>query len=440
MDTDKLADGSGSKRQSDDAVKDPHDSQRTGPGIGDVLLWSMLGCGALVILGCGVVGIGGGAWFLMARAPQGAPVVDNLDESADQAVREDRGISGELPEPPLSLVPPAPPSSKFGETDLMALDPRELQGAAHHFYRQGQFRTAVQFQYQCVIKTQVGHYDLACYYARAGDVPAALYWLQDAAKDDGVDVDHAGRDRDLVEVRKDPRWPKLRTYLLAYQRHWESSGYSETSLVMPQNAVPHTPIPVFIGLHGLGDNARQFVSPERYQVMADKMGVAVLGVSGTRCRGKHTFVWSEDPSQDMARIDAALSEVAAQLTPAEGQLVLFGFSQGGMVSAELVARHPQRFAGAILLSPGSVSGADPSRLPRFPEGRRPGLVAVCGAGEHRATVNFTKGYAAAYQSRGARLYLKVYPGMKQHTFPPDFSEKFPVWGKFVLDPAAPAPE
>jgi len=338
-----------------------------------VLLWGGLGCGALVILICGVVGIGGAAWFLIARAPQGAPpVVVNLDEFDDESEAEDQKAPGELPVPALSLIPPTPPGAKFGETDLTTLDPHALRGAADHFYRQCRFRHALQFQFQAVAKDQNGQYNLACYYARAGDVPAALYWLQDAGREEGVDVGHATRDEDLIEVRKDPRWPTLRTYLRKCERYWEASGYSETSLVAPQNVAPGTPIPVFIGLHGFGSSAHEFVSPERYQALADQMGAAVLGVSGTNCRGKHSFVWSEDATKDLARVDAALREVAGQLTPAQGQIVLFGFSQGGMVSAELAARDPQRFAGAILLSPGSVSNVDPARLPQFPAGRRPG--------------------------------------------------------------------
>jgi predicted esterase len=404
----------------------------------------MLGCGALVMLTCGIGGIGGVAWLMTRATPPAAsrtvPVVVEVDKPAKDVETEEELPSGSLPERPLQLLAPLPPASNIGQTDLTKLDPRVLRATAHQFYEKGQYRLALQFQYQSVVKEQVGQYDLACYYARIGDVPGALYWLQDAAREDGVDVDHSSQDIDLVEVRKDPRWPKLRAYLRACQRYWESSGYSETSLVLPQNAASETPMRVFIGLHGFGHNAQEFVGAERYQALADQLGAAFLGVSGTRCRGKHTFVWSEDPAQDLARIDAALKEVAERLTPAEGQLVLFGFSQGGMVSAELAGRHPQRFAGAILLSPGSVSNLPDFQLAPQDENRRQGLVAVCGAGEHPSTVNRTKRYAVLYENQGRRVYLKLYPGMNQHTLPPDFSEKFPIWCKFVLDPAARTPE
>lgn len=412
----------------------------TGPSLADALLWGTLGCGAIVCLAFIVAGFGAVAYFMMARAPQNATAELEPDQDSSDDVAANQRAPGELPAPPLDLAVPIPPDSQLGKVNLADMDARSLSGAAHHFYGERRYHEAVQCQYQCVAKSHSGQYNLACFYGCSGDVAAALYWLQIAGREDGVDVQHASRDPDLKTVRKDPRWPQVRVYLRGCERYWEASGHSETCLVLPQNAPPGKPIPVFIGLHGHGHNALEFVRGERYQVVADQLGVAFLGVSGTHCRGKHSFVWSEDAEKDLARIDAALKQVADQLTPADGQIVLFGFSQGGAVSAELAARHPRRFAGAILLSPGSVTSLDPTRLPRLPENRRQGLVSVCGAREHPTTVNCTKAYAAAYQSRGSRVHLKLYPGMHQHTFPPDFAEQFPIWAKFILDPAASIPD
>ena len=49
----------------------------------------------------------------------------------------------------------------------------------------------------------------------------------------------------------------------------------------------------------------RFVDPRMYQPLADEMGVAFLGVSGTTVRGRRHFVWSEDPVKDLERIEAA---------------------------------------------------------------------------------------------------------------------------------------
>lgn len=58
-------------------------------------------------------------------------------------------------------------------------------------------------------------YDLACDYALAGKLDAAVYWLQRSALDEGVDAKWAEQDGDLERIRKVPRWAKIALYLAA---------------------------------------------------------------------------------------------------------------------------------------------------------------------------------------------------------------------------------
>src|SRR5439155_25634799 len=117
--------------------------------------------------------------------------------------------------------------------------------------KKGDFVAALEYQYLFFKKSGTGQYDLACYYARVGDVSGALYYLQIAAKDDFSDADWARRDADLVNVRRDPRWPAVFAYMRAYQPHWATCGISETSLMLPADSTPSQPLPLFIALHGL---------------------------------------------------------------------------------------------------------------------------------------------------------------------------------------------
>jgi predicted esterase len=344
-----------------------------------------------------------------------------------------------LPEPPLQLTEPPVPASRIEETNLVEIDSGVLQSWAQQFMAKGNARLAIQCQHMAVVKADHGRYNLACYYSRAGDAPAALYWLQKGAQDEGADSVLANRDGDFANLRQDPRWPALMGYLRVYQRYWETSGISEISLVVPRGSTGENPIPLFIGLHGVGADARGFVDPKAYQPMADAMGVAFLAVSGTNCRGKHSFAWSEDPAQDLTRIDAAIREVADRVKPAAGQIALFGFSQGAWLSAELALRYPDRFAGAIILSPGNLAGKAVVSSGANPAHHRQGIIAVCGAGEHAGTIECTKQCATAFEKSGARVYKRFYLDMNMHTFPPDYWETFPIWGKFILDPTGVAP-
>lgn len=424
--------GLGSTRPPAAEIKTPET-----PGAGKVLLGLGLGC--LVL--CTAVGLlaAVGA-FIVASVVKNSLVVDGEAEAPlPPDFKLIPGENGELPESPLRIPKPADPSLQMGQADLMTVDTRALPGWAMNLYEKGLYKAAVQCQFAAVMKTNTGRYNLACYYARAGNIQAALYWLQVAVREEESNAEWASQDADLEQVRKDRRWPTVLAYMKAGQRYWEASGVSETSLVLPQGATSDKALPLFIGLHGLGHNAREFVGPAMYQVLADEMGVAFLGVSGTIPRGKKTFVWSEDPGKDLDRIDAALKELAGKVTPAAGQTVLFGFSQGAIVAADLAARHPDRFAGAIVISPGNAVDIETTVPEARPEHRRQGIVVACGALEHTATVAKTKHFAMMFQTLGARVFLKLYPDVHAHGLPPDYTQRLPDWGKFILNPDAPLP-
>jgi pimeloyl-ACP methyl ester carboxylesterase len=344
-----------------------------------------------------------------------------------------------VPVPPLTLPKPVAPDAKPGNVDLATWDPAELRSAASDFAQKRNYLIATSLQDAAVAKDQEGQYNLACYYSMLGKTDAALYWLQLAGQEEGADSDWSMQDSDLASVRRDPRWPAVLEYLRQCNRYWQTSGFSETSLVMPANSARDRPLPVLIGLHGMGSNAHQFVDAESYQQFADTNQIAVLGVSGTKPSGKRSFVWAENPVLDLARVDAALSEVADRLTVQPGQAILFGFSQGALASAEIAARAPDRFAGAIIMSPGGKGGYQMASVQPAPGHRRQGFIVVCGAGEHPGNVALTNQYSSGLRNLQSRVFSKLYPGQNQHSFPANFRERLPDWCRFILSPATAAP-
>lgn len=343
------------------------------------------------------------------------------------------------PVAPFTIVEPPAESSEFGDNDLSKLEADRLGGAALAASADGEYDDAVQLQYWAVKNGDGsdGLYNLACFYSLAGKADASFYWLQLAAEKQGVDPDWAGEDSDLKNIRKDSRWPKVRNYLRAWNAHWGTSTLSETTLVVPKGYDPATPIPVIVGLHGMGSRASHFVDDD-FQDWADELNVAFVGVSGTQPQGPTSFVWSEDPDRDLQRIDDAFAEIKDRLSPKQGQIALFGFSQGAMMAAEIAARHPDRFAGALVMSPGGNGNANIAAITKTGDHQRQGFVCVCGAREAFGNVLMTKRYARDLTSLGCRVEHLPYPGMKDHSFPPDFAKKFPEWIAFMLKTPADA--
>jgi predicted esterase len=298
--------------------------------------------------------------------------------------------------------------------------------------RQGDWETAVQLQHWAVARGASGQeYNLACSYGRLLRMDASIYWLQRAALDEGVDADWASEDQDLTAVRADPRWRALRPFLVQATRLWMARAIKETLVVVPKGYTKDRPIPVVVGLHGLGSMPQDFAG-EWAQTAADKLDVAFVAVSGTVSLGPHKFRWAESVERDEARVEEALQGARDRLTVAEGQIVLIGFSQGGQMSAEIAARRPARFAGAIVMSPGTQADLALGDVPATAhlDGHR--FVVVAGAGEHPGTVARAEADAARLRALGGDVAHKLYGDMNIHSFPPDFEEALPKWVRFVL--------
>ena len=338
------------------------------------------------------------------------------------------------PKPPLAIEKPRAPSSDFHGQDLSKADGDSLARSASLAAEDQNYRDAVPLQYWAVQANDNGRYDLACYLARIGEKDAAFYWLQEAALNDGVDASWAVKDPDLVSLRKDLRWLRVLSFLKNCNAYWAESGLSLTTLVLPKSYKPGSgqPIGAVVGLHGLGGEPSRFVN-DGWQAYADQLNRAIIGVSGTVPRGSRKYVWSEDPAKDAERIRKALKDVSNRVTVKPGDVVTFGFSQGAQMAFEVALKYPDEFRGAIVMSPGTVN---PTRLSNFessPMNRHQGYICVCGAGEFPGNVAGTKADAEIAKRSGAKVELKLYPGVTEHAFPPDFGEKFVEWVNFIAD-------
>jgi phospholipase/carboxylesterase len=275
--------------------------------------------------------------------------------------------------------------------------------------------------------------DLACYESRAGHVEPALYWLERAARQEGVGVSWAIQDADLALVRQDSRWPALFSYLRAANGYWAQSGIERANRVVPRATAPSTGFPLVIGLHGYGAS-ESFFGPE-LQALADETGTVFLSLSGTIPQGPGKFEWSEDLVRDEARIERGVEQLQLQLDRHVAldsrRRVLMGFSQGGEVAAALLARYPDAYVGAIVFSPGSVSGLKPEASPATVAWQTKSVLIRVGGGEHRDTVANAEAVREYFIRLGARVDYYAYPDQRSHSLPPDYAHEIKEWIRFA---------
>lgn len=336
-----------------------------------------------------------------------------------------QAASQQAPAPPLKLTkPPLPPKQLVG-IDLSQLDANELSQGGAYFIGRGQWEKAAQSLSWAVHRGADQRYNLACALSRDGQLEAAFYWLQNAALEEGVDAEWALGDADLENLRADPRWTKVGPFLQAMNADFRTRDMLKVNTVLPQGHDPKQPIVTVVGLHGLGGD-QDFVD-DGFQDLADELGVAFVGLSGTYPRGPKSFSWSEDRELDQQRVQRALESVKDKLTPKQGEILLFGFSQGGQMAFELAAAHPDLYRGALAMSPGKKDDRALTGLKASAGSKKQRFILLAGENEHPQTVEHARADAEWARKAGAQVKLKFYEGISEHAFPPDFVEQFPAW-------------
>jgi predicted esterase len=341
----------------------------------------------------------------------------------------DKYEPGVKPKPPFDVAAPPVPSAQLDGKNLEKIDPEDLAGEAMRAAEAGDYARAIQLQHWAVARAGASQYNLACFYGQKGEVDAALYWLQRAALEEGVDAGHAILDEDLVKVRRDSRWRRINAFLAACNTYWSSSDLTKTTLVVPTGYKKGTPITTIVWLHGMGSVPEGLVS-DALQPTADRLKFAFVGVSGTLPRGPHSFVWAENPERDGKRIADALKEVSDRVTVKPGFVIAMGFSQGAGVGLEVAVRDPETYAGAIVMSSGVQRSLQLNGVPIVPDLKKRGFILTIGGNELPGNKQQYDEAVRWLTSAGAKVMNKSYPGMG-HSLPPDFDRQLPAWIAFI---------
>lgn len=208
---------------------------------------------------------------------------------------------------------------------------------------------------------------------------------------------------------------------------------AEVYIIIPQGHSASDPIPGAIWLHGYGWNPSEIsIFEEEYQERANELGIAFIAISATQKIDEGSYQWTEDLETDSEYIQSVLAEHEGKVRLRWPDVALFGFSQGAKVAGDVALADPSRYAGAILFSPGGFL-----TRPEIPETALPGhagqhFFCFVGADEAYGNVRLNQKYHDAFLEMGASSIHKEYPGMEEHTTPPDFDEKLEEWLKTIL--------
>ena len=186
---------------------------------------------------------------------------------------------------------------------------------------------------------------------------------------------------------------------------------------VPSGAPPPGGWPVIVFLHGAGERTAAYAV--RATLAADHgfAGVAPSGPMGTSHAGRS---WSGDLATTDGCVQVALTKYEGSHQVDRDRIYLCGFSLGATHAVGLLLSRPERYRGALALSPGAgppIPAAVKSAL-----GARPLYVAY-GEKEYRVFRKKAQRCAALWRRAKWPCLLESHPG--SHHFPADWDSRFP---------------
>lgn len=177
------------------------------------------------------------------------------------------------------------------------------------------------------------------------------------------------------------------------------------------DGAPGQMLTMVVAIHGLGDR------PERFGLLRGYPGRArVILPRGLTSYGSG-YSWfpidEDDPAEAAAAARHAVDSVAAMIDvlrrrfPTLGTPVVTGFSQGGMLSFGIAAKHPTSVQLALPVSGLLPTGVTPSAVPAD----TPSIVALHGDADNRVDIQRTRRDVVKLQQAGFSAQLIEYPGV-----------------------------
>ncbi len=188
-------------------------------------------------------------------------------------------------------------------------------------------------------------------------------------------------------------------------------------------------LPMIVMVHGYGATPDDF---KGFFLTNFQVPARVILPKGIKPKGPG-FSWFDivrpiedgDPKMvaEMERSAAALAKLMRRLRvekPTLGKPIISGFSQGGMMSFIVAAKHPEVISAAV-----PIAGWLPPALVPEAEltGNQPAITALHGDADERVKLEPTRQGVEALHAKGLKAELKIYPGVA-HRFTPTMKVDF----------------
>lgn len=206
----------------------------------------------------------------------------------------------------------------------------------------------------------------------ANCVNLALMYLRMERFEKGLDALRYGLDHEIWYGKYaflDPTWDPLKGapgWEAFQERNKKAKELAakevepRLDVVLPENYDPNRSYPLFLALHGGGENVDLFLPNWGSPILSRDFIVAYP--QSTQLIAMDGYNWTEDISLSLREIREAYQKVVDDYPVDEGEVVVGGFSSGGVASLEVVLNATLPVRGFVVLCPAMPEGFSPEAV------------------------------------------------------------------------------
>jgi len=305
----------------------------------------------------------------------------------------------------------------------------DLEARGEQLYQSGQYDAFIEL-YKRELDSFPDHlpemiHDLAYVYLANGDKTNALAFLS-AGLERGYFFGLPEGGAFVQQLGDDPKFKELREYSQKLKGIARQSAQPQWSINTPDGYDPFGSYPLFISLHGYGENIGTMQRFWHAPLLQEKFIHAYL--QSSQVVDLKSFSWEDIPfaRQEIVQM---VSEITDHYPVRLDQIFIGGFSQGGTMSVDLAMVQALPIRGFIALCPRKPDSMQPEFLKNV---REIGLKAVILTGEKEAMLDNQKEMVKDFENAKLPCRFEITPGMA-HWFPENLPAQLNEALKFLLE-------
>jgi predicted esterase len=264
---------------------------------------------------------------------------------------------------------------------------------------------------------------------RANTYNLALMYVQIGAVDKGLEALRKGLSRGVwygkydffadvwKPLKEDGGFRAIERRIEALRLEAQKNVEPKLVVTVPEHAAPGRKLPLFIALHGGGENVDVF-KPQWTSPLLQKEFIVAYPQS-TRLVAPDGYNWTEDVELSLNEIRAVYDKVLAEYPVDPGEVIVGGFSSGGVASLEIVLNDSFPVRGFIVLCPAKPDDFTPEKVTAA---RKRGVRGTLLTTEMDGRLEAQKEMAAVMEKAGLLQEFVVTPNVG-HWYPDDLAER-----------------